>query len=76
MNIYDAQKVKAGDIKFCKKCVISNKRPRIEFNDSGICNACEYAEYKKNKIDWDKRENELINFELSNSGQILWLFKP
>jgi len=43
---------------FCKKCVISNQRPRIEFDKDGICNACKYFEQKK-KIDWDKRENEL-----------------
>ena len=59
-------------VKFCKKCVISNQRPSsvIEFknknnsknginlNKDGICEACEYNEIK-NKIDWNKREEEL-----------------
>jgi len=33
-------------------------RPRVTFNEKGICNACEYAE-KKKKIDWQKRRGEL-----------------
>lgn len=63
------------EIKFCKKCVISNQRPSsvvefkvtldqkkrgIEFNKEGICEACEYNE-EKVSIDWKKREIELLN---------------
>jgi len=44
------------EVMFCKKCVISNQRPRIEFDDEGVCNACRFSEYK-NKIDWSDREN-------------------
>ncbi len=33
-------------------------KPGISFDDSGICNACVYAE-KKREIDWDLRMNEL-----------------
>ena len=47
------------EIKFCTKCVISNQRPRITFDDNGVCSACNFAEFKKNKIDWDKRLIEL-----------------
>lgn len=46
-------------IVWCKSCVISNARPRISFNKDGICFACENKDYK-NKIDWKKRELELI----------------
>lgn len=46
-------------VQFCKKCVISNQRPRIVFDDEGICSACRYFEYKLN-IDWQKREQELL----------------
>ena len=46
-------------IVFCKKCVVSNQRPRLLFNEEGVCAACLFSEYKKNQIDWDKRENEL-----------------
>lgn len=45
-------------IVFCKRCVISNQRPRITFDAEGVCSACRYAEEKK-KIDWSVREQEL-----------------
>ena len=48
-----------NDIKFCKKCVISNQRPRTYFDENGICSACNYAEKKRKKIDWNFREQEL-----------------
>jgi len=51
-------------IKFCKKCTISNQRPRITFDENGVCSACNFAEFKRNKIDWQQREEELI--ELCN----------
>lgn len=61
------------DVSFCKKCVISNQRPSsviefknhpkdkkkvINFNEKGICSACEYHEIK-NDIDWELRERKL-----------------
>ena len=47
-------------IVYCKKCTISNQRPRISFDENGVCSACNFAEYKRNKIDWNQREKELI----------------
>ena len=47
------------EVKFCKKCTISNQRPRITFDENGVCSACNFAEHKRNKIDWDKRDQEL-----------------
>jgi len=44
---------------YCKNCTMSNQRPRIQFNDDGVCSACVYHDYKTNYIDWDKREKEL-----------------
>ena len=32
---------------FCKKCTVSNQRPRISFDENGVCSACNYANYKK-----------------------------
>jgi len=67
------------EIKFCKKCVISNQRPNsaveyahvaeatkttINFNEDGICDACLFAEKKKTFINWKDREKEL--WELCN----------
>ena len=63
-----------AEVKFCKKCVISNQRPNsaieyqhtknskkatINFDEEGICDACRVAEDKK-KINWKEREKELI----------------
>tara|TARA_B110000971_G_C20039698_1_gene516971 strand:- start:5944 stop:7113 length:1170 start_codon:yes stop_codon:yes gene_type:complete len=48
------------EVKFCRKCIISNQRPRITFDEHGVCSACNFAEMKKNKFDWGKRESELV----------------
>ena len=48
------------EIQFCKRCASSNQRPRTEFDEDGVCNACKYAEKKFfGGIDWDEREEEL-----------------
>lgn len=60
------------EIKFCKKCTISNQRPRITFDEYGVCSACNYAEYKRTKVNWDERESELIelcNRHRKNNGE-------
>ena len=44
---------------YCKKCLMPNSRPRIEFDDEGICNACRTAEGKR-AIDWDARRREFL----------------
>ena len=46
------------DVKFCKKCVISNQRPRIKFDDFGVCSACRNKDYKE-QVDWKNRESQL-----------------
>ncbi len=63
-----------SEVKFCSRCVISNQRPTSEiefkhtfktnkktlnFNEDNICDACLNSE-NKNKINWEKREDELI----------------
>ena len=47
------------NITFCKKCLTPSSRPRIHFDDSGVCNACRNAE-EKSKIDWEARKNEFL----------------
>lgn len=62
------------EVKFCKKCVISNQRPSstiefksskgelkkvINFNDEDICSACVYHDEKETGIDWQEREKKL-----------------
>ena len=48
-----------SEVVFCKSCTISNQRPRISFDENGICSACNYASYKQTKVDWNSREEEL-----------------
>lgn len=64
-----------SEIKFCKKCVISNQRPNstvemrnknknketIAFDKDGVCSACSFNSEKK-EINWKEREEKL--FEL------------
>ena len=45
-------------IRFCTRCTVSSMRPRITFNEEGVCSACLFAETKE-KTDWDFRENQL-----------------
>jgi N-acetyl sugar amidotransferase len=67
------------EVMYCKKCVISNQRPNsaveykhtknskkstIHFDEFGICDACLFANFKHNIIDWEQREKMLI--ELCN----------
>lgn len=47
------------EVKYCKRCTISNQRPRITFDENGVCSACNFSDFKNTKIDWDKREEEL-----------------
>lgn len=47
------------EVKYCKKCTMSNQRPRITFNEEGVCAACQFAEFKNTKVDWNLREKEL-----------------
>lgn len=65
-----------SEVKFCKKCVMSNQRPNscmefkhtsetkketIHFDKDGICDACKASENKLKNIDWVEREKELID---------------
>lgn len=48
------------EVRWCKRCVMSNQRPRIIFNEDGICSGCLNADYKNHEINWSKREKELV----------------
>ncbi|MDY0873649.1 N-acetyl sugar amidotransferase [Dongia rigui] len=50
-----------AEIRYCKNCTISNQRPRITFDEDGVCSACNYAEYKRTKVDWAERDRELMD---------------
>ena len=46
------------EVKFCRKCVMSNQRPRIVFDEEGVCGACRWAEEKEKGVDWNLRQKE------------------
>lgn len=63
-----------SEVKFCKKCVISNQRPSstvefqndkndkkqvINFDNDGVCSACRFHEQKEQGIDWNDRDGKL-----------------
>ena len=65
------------DIKYCTKCNLSNQQPTtvneyfhvrgtkqqtIEFDEKGVCAACNFNAKKWDQtIDWKEREKELID---------------
>lgn len=49
------------NVKFCTRCVISNQRPRIAFDEQGVCSACNFSDFKNTQIDWVLRERELVD---------------
>lgn len=57
-----------SDIFFCKTCVMPSSRPRLRFNDKGICNACTYHFTIKPNIDWEARATEFKELMDRQSG--------
>lgn len=61
-------------LQYCTKCLMPDTRPRITFNEEGVCNACSYNELKKkNEINWDDRWSQLEKlcdkFRKRNNGR-------
>lgn len=57
-------------ILWCKKCLMSNQRPRIIFDKNQVCSGCNNSN-NKNKINWSDREKELkdlLNNHRSKKG--------
>ncbi len=60
------------EVVMCKRCVMTNQRPRIVFDKEGVCSACRHAERKGRPqvrsessssalmIDWPQRRKELV----------------
>jgi N-acetyl sugar amidotransferase len=63
-----------SEVKYCAKCVISNQRPNsaveyihksdtkkstINFDESGVCDACNFTSKKINDINWEQRDSQL-----------------
>lgn len=43
---------------WCTKCLSMSTRPRISFDEKGVCNACRWLDQKQN-LDWEKRRVQL-----------------
>jgi N-acetyl sugar amidotransferase len=41
------------------KSKLSDQKPTIHFDKDGVCDACRWAEMKRNEVDWSAREKEL-----------------
>jgi len=63
------------EVKFCKRCVLSNQKPQsvneyehtantrkdtLPLDDDGVCLACHQMEKVNTEIDWEQRERELL----------------
>lgn len=56
---FDGQLAKLPrQVKFCAKCVVSNQRPRIVFNEQQVCGACQWALEKETLVDWGVRKRK------------------
>jgi len=74
MSKHEAYYGLPNEVRFCKRCVMSNQRPSsevefkhtiatkkktLQFDEEGICDACRTAE-RKEDIVWKDREDELL----------------
>ncbi|CCQ73073.1 N-acetyl sugar amidotransferase [Magnetospira sp. QH-2] len=50
-----------ASIQFCSRCLMPNTRPRVVFDDQGVCNACLNADTKA-AIAWDARRQEFHDY--------------
>ncbi len=63
------------DVIFCQRCVMSNQRPasypeflhkpdrkapHLHIDEDGVCDACRYCDQKDHDIDWEAREQQLL----------------
>ncbi len=48
-----------SNLKKCVKCDLPETYETIEFNDDGVCNICQGANFKNKNINWTERKNLL-----------------
>lgn len=52
-------------MRYCKRCLFTDIKPDLYFDEEGVCDACRSAERKhgiENSIDWDERAKEFEKF--------------
>ncbi len=61
---YTSQKA----VRYCKTCLMPDTRPRITFDEEGICNACRTAA-ERTEIDWDARRQKFLDLVEPHRGK-------
>ena len=46
-------------VRYCRRCIMPDSRPRVVFDADGVCNACHNADDKA-RIDWAARREEFL----------------
>lgn len=59
-------------MKFCSKCVMPSTRPRLTYDDAGVCNACEWKQIKDTEVDWVARKQDLEDLCNSIRGKNIY----
>ena len=45
-------------IRYCRRCLMPETKPDLDFDENGVCTACNYYQHRKT-VDWPAREKEL-----------------
>lgn len=56
-------------MKRCASCMIPETHETIIFDQEGVCNICRQHEYKKQAIDWQSKEKQLIELIAQYKGK-------
>lgn len=56
-------------MKKCTKCLLPETHESITFDENGVCSICRQVEYKKDKIDWNAKKEELKELIESYRGK-------
>lgn len=49
-----------SELKRCTNCTLPETHETIYFDEEGKCNVCKQIEFKKQNIDWEKKEQDLL----------------
>lgn len=58
-----------NNLRRCARCTLPETHETILFDDEGVCNICRQHEYKKSKINWKERKEELLKTVESYRGK-------
>jgi N-acetyl sugar amidotransferase len=56
-------------MKRCTKCLLPETHESISFDEHGVCSICRQVEFKDDKIDWNKRKQDLSELIESYRGK-------